>query len=247
MHNLKFSIIIPALDEEEIILNLISEFTLERKSKYGFEVILSDGGSKDKTIEISRPYVDKIEVHHENSQTIGAGRNDGASLASSPNLVFLNADTKLKEPEMFLSIISDWCQGKGVYSRYKALAGRVEPDPKDIIWKDRIFYFIFNKYFNFLNIIGIGMGRGECQIIRKDLFDSLNGYNSDIAAGEDFDLFNRVAKKEKVKFANDLIIFESPRRFRKKGYINTVALWFLNSLWVWISGHSISKKWEKVR
>jgi glycosyltransferase involved in cell wall biosynthesis len=244
---LNFSIVVPALDEEDIILNLLSEFTKERKAKYGFEVILSDGGSNDKTIEISKPFIEKVEVHHENSQTIGAGRNDGAVLASSKNIIFLNADTKLKNADKFLQIITDWSNNKGKYGKFNALAGRVEPDPKDIIWKDRIFYFIFNKYFNFLNIINIGMGRGECQVIRKELFDQLGGYNSEIAAGEDFDLFHRVAKKEKVKFANDLVVFESPRRFRKKGYINTVALWFFNSLWVWISGHSISKKWEKVR
>ncbi|MDC1067565.1 hypothetical protein OAQ99_00245 [Candidatus Kapabacteria bacterium] len=91
------------------------------------------------------------------------------------------------------------------------------------------------------------MGRGECQIIRKDIFEEVGKYNSTIAAGEDFDLFHKVAKKYKIKFANDIVVFESPRRFRKKGYLNTIFLWFINSVSVLFSGKSISKKWEKVR
>ena len=56
--------------------------------------------------------------------------------------------------------------------------------------------------FKFLNFIGIGMARGECIIIKKSIFDELNGFNSLLAAGEDFDLFYRVSKKHKTLFGN---------------------------------------------
>jgi glycosyltransferase involved in cell wall biosynthesis len=245
--NILFSIIIPALDEEGTIDKLLQLLT-NAKEKFNFEIIVSDGGSKDRTIEISNKYADKTAVWNQGRyQTIGGGRNAGAELAESENLIFINADTMPKNIDKFLMEITDWASGKGIYSKYLALAGRVEPNPDDIIWKDKFYYFCFNNYFKFLNVIGVGMGRGECQIIKKELFDELNGYDDNVAAGEDFDLFRRVAKKHKIKFADEIVVFESPRRFRKKGYLNTVLLWFLNSAMVMFSGRSLSKKWEKVR
>ena len=31
-------------------------------------------------------------------------------------------------------------------------------------------------------------------VVRKDIFESLGGYNSKLAAGEDFDFYRRIAK-----------------------------------------------------
>lgn len=245
--NILFSIVIPALDEEGTIDGLLKLLKIE-KENFNFEIIVSDGGSVDRTIEISKKYADKVVVwDRDQYQTIGEGRNIGAKVARSHNLVFINADTMPKNLKSFLNNIQNWANKKGKYSKFVALAGRVEPNPDDIIWKDKFYYFFFNNYFKFLNVIGIGMGRGECQIIRREIFEELDGYDSKVAAGEDFDLFHRLAKKHKIKFTDDIVVYESPRRFRQKGYLNTVFLWFANSVMVLLSGRSLSKKWEKVR
>lgn len=244
----RFSVVIPTLDEEGVLDNLLLLFTRDLKIKYDFEVIVSDGGSSDKTVEIAKKYCEKVVEHPIGTyQTIGDGRNQGAYLAESDYLVFINADSYPKDIYVFLEFINDWVIGKGKYKKADAIAAKVEPIPKDKHFKDNFYYFIFNNYFNFLNIIGVGMGRGECQLVKKEIFNEFEGYNSTIAAGEDFDLFHRIAQKNIVKFANELVVYESPRRFRKKGYLNTILLWFMNSVSVWISGKSISKKWEKIR
>jgi hypothetical protein len=98
-----------------------------------------------------------------------------------------------------------------------------------------------------MNNAGIGMGRGECHIIWKKVFDELGGYNETFIAGEDFDLYRRIRKKGNILYTGKLWVFESPRRFRKKGYLTVTWMWVKNGLSVWFKKKSISKIWEQVR
>jgi hypothetical protein len=95
----------------------------------------------------------------------------------------------------------------------------------------------------------MGMGRGECHIVRADVFWKINGYNESLAAGEDYDLYRRIKKSKlgKIKFLNDIIVYESPRRFRKYGYLKVFGEWTKNSLSVFFKNKSASKVWEEVR
>ena len=243
---LDFSIIIPAYNEEKLIANLLNEL-LRFKNQFNFEVIVSDGGSIDETLSILNKF--DVEIVHNLSdkrQTIGEGRNLGAERAKGKILAFINADTMPKDTLAFLSKINDFANLK-IYKSSSALAGKVEPFQDDKSFKDICFYAFFNNYFKLLNVIGLGMGRGECQIVKKDVFISVGGYNSKIAAGEDFDLFRRIAQNNKVTFADDIIVLESPRRFRQKGYFNTILKWFLNGIAVMFTGKSYSKEWEPIR
>lgn len=242
------SVIVPAYQEEKIILNTIKIFTDEFKEKFQIELIVSDGGSNDKTIEIAKLYADKI-VKHEKTvrQTISEGRNRGALAAEGSVLVFLNADSMPADPDSFFEFITAWAVGEKYKKNYDALACYVTAMPGEVILKDRIFYTVHNYYVRLLNAVGIGMGRGECQIVKKDVFKSVGGYNDKIIAGEDFDLYRRISKVGKIGFEKNLVVCESPRRFRKYGYLKTIFYWLLNSLSVMYLGKSVSKEWEAVR
>jgi glycosyltransferase involved in cell wall biosynthesis len=240
------SVIIPAYQEEKIIGNLNKIYTPELKKKYDFEIILSDGGSKDKTVEMATAFADKIVVHTSDyRQTISEGRNKGAEKAEGEVLVFINADTYPQNFEKFFSYISNWAREKS--TKFNAIACEVFGFPDEITNGDRIFYAWHNKYVHFLNKINLGMGRGECQIVRTDYFLRVNGYNPHIVAGEDFDLFRRLSKITKIKFVPELVVLESPRRFREYGYLKTLWFWTLNSISIIFSGQSYSKEWEAIR
>jgi glycosyltransferase involved in cell wall biosynthesis len=63
------SIIIPTLNEEKIIKSTLS--LLKSRLKIPHELIVSDGGSNDKTVSIAKEYADKVVVFSEkNRQTI---------------------------------------------------------------------------------------------------------------------------------------------------------------------------------
>lgn len=240
------SLIIPVYQEEKLIESQLLKFPKELRKKYNFELIVSDGGSTDRTVEISRKYADLVVVHsYSYRQTISEGRNRGAEASKGGTLVFLNADSYPENIEEFFKFIRAWANLKN--DDTAALACYVSGFPEEIILKDKIFYTLHNGYVSLLNSVGMGMGRGECQIVRRGAFFQVGGYNNSIVAGEDFDLYRRINKVAKVRFAKELVVLESPRRFRKYGYIKTIWYWSLNSITVIFYGKSVSKEWEAVR
>jgi glycosyltransferase involved in cell wall biosynthesis len=242
------SIIIPVYQEEKILEKSLKLFDNKLRKKYGLEIIVSDGGSSDKTLEIAEKYADKVIRHDSRQrQTISQGRNRGAEAASSDILVFINADTKPAEPDKFFRKILQYGENLFQSGNCCALACPVNCFPDEVVFKDKVFYAIHNSYVRLLNMIGLGMGRGECQIVARDTFRQVGGYNDSIVAGEDFDLYRRISRKGRIKFAKDLLVLESPRRFRKYGYLRTVWSWTVNSLMVWFLGRSVSREWEAVR
>ena len=242
------SVIIPVYMEEKILEKTLSVYTEELRRKYHVELILSDGGSTDKTVEIAKKYADKVVVHKEKRrQTIAEGRNKGAEVANGDILVFINGDTVPANPEYFFEFISGISDKNSKYKNSAALACTVSVAPEEKLFKDTLFYTVHNFYVRVLNKIGLGMGRGECQIVTADTFKKVKGYNSELTAGEDFDLYRRISKIGKVDFVKEIVVLESPRRFRKFGYIRIISSWIINSLSVMFLNRSVSKEWEAVR
>ena len=240
----KISVIVPSLNEEKLIERLLRQFTDELKSSYLIELIVSDGGSNDSTVEISKKYADRLILHKDNfPQNISQGRNAGAKNSPGDVLIFLNSDTYVKDIEYFFKAILKEFEDKSI----SAIACKIEVFPDEIKLPDRIFHGFYNNYVAMLNKFFMGMGRGECHIIRKDDFVKSGGYNETLAAGEDFDLYKRLRKFGKIKFRRDLLIYESPRRYRKFGYTRVIWDWAKNSIAVFFFQKSISKKWEAVR
>ncbi|HRP01337.1 MAG TPA: glycosyltransferase [Candidatus Kapabacteria bacterium] len=243
-----FTLVVPVLQEDKILAKHLSKFSLGLREEYNIELIVSDGGSTDKSVEIAKIYADTVVVHNKNNrQTISEGRNNGAYLAKSDVLVFLNGDTTPVSIIEFIDNIIKFSEKYKSFSKYDALACFVSSFPQEEKLQDKIFNLMFNNYVRFLNFINIGMGRGECQIVRKEIFEKVGGFNTAIVAGEDFDLFRRVAKIAKIKVDKKVHVYESPRRFRKYGYIKTIAYWMANAIFVMLFNKSLSKEWEAVR
>ncbi|MBV6477768.1 MAG: hypothetical protein HGGPFJEG_00512 [Ignavibacteria bacterium] len=240
----KISIVIPALNEEKLIINVLKQFNESIKKDYDVEIIVSDGGSSDNTVNIAGKYADKVlNYNKEDSQNISRGRNEGARKSQGDVLIFLNADTRFEN----LKYILDESLREIYENNVKAIACAVYVYPEEELLSDKIFHFLYNKYTSFLVSFFTGMGRGECHIIEREIFFKIGGYNESIIAGEDFELYMRLKKAGKLKFRNDFVIYESPRRYRKYGYLRILWEWLKNSLSVFFFGKSVSVKWEEVR
>ncbi len=242
---MKYSIIIPTLNEEKLLPDLLKQLTDSRLEEICKpEIIVSDGGSKDETVKIALDYSDIVTVHTgDKLQTIAEGRNIGAALASGDILVFFNGDVRIEDPLNFFRFIDSNFQTRD----YLAITGYVSIYPEQAGTLDKIFHYCYNHYFQFLNNAGVGMGRGECHIIKKEIFRKLGGYNENFAAGEDFDLYRRIRSEGEILFTERLRVYESPRRFRKRGYFSVTWMWIKNGISVWFKNKSISKIWEQVR
>lgn len=254
---MKYSIIIPTLNEEKLLPQLLEQLTgaiTLPKSEY--EIIISDGGSKDETELIAKRF-DCNFIKHESDikENISAGRNKGGMRAQGEWLIFLNADIRLDSVQNFFKFLeakvysSSPCEaGSPKYSSdLLAIGGHVKVFPEEEIFSDRLFHGFYYYYFHLLNFLGMGTGRGECQIVRKDIFMQIGGYDENLAAGEDFDLFKRIKKLGEILLTDDILVYESPRRFRRFGYLNVSFMWFKNSVSIVLMKKSISREWEEVR
>jgi len=242
------SVVVPALNEEKLIERTLRCFPPEVRERYSIELIVSDGGSSDRTVEIARRYADLVVCHtEERKQTIAEGRNRGAERASGDLLVFINADTVPRDPQAFLAelvrLAEAWIVGTGTM----AYACPVEIGPEERRMSDALFHTFFNNYVRMLNALGLGMGRGECQVVYRDPFNRVGGYENRMAAGEDFDLYNRLTKLGRIGHRQALLVYESPRRFRRYGYLRVLCEWTLNALSVMFLRKSVSKEWEQIR
>lgn len=238
------SVIIPTLNEEKLLPRLLDQLSDQNlKSKYEFEIIVSDGGSKDKTLEIAKNYTDKIVVYQEKRrQKISEGKNAGFKISMGEILVFICADCRIKNPEMFFDYVSNFKN-----SKYLAATFWFDVFPEEKKWSDYIFHTFFNWLIKLLNYVGNGMGRGECQVIKREVFEKVGGYNEELTAGEDYDLYTRIRKLGKIDVNFKIKIFESPRRYRKYGYIKILLMWFRNSLRVFNILKTQVEEWKEVR
>lgn len=168
-------------------------------------------------------------------------------MARGSVIVFINGDTFPANREEFIAVISEFRNHEGRYSKASALACPVDFPAEERTAADRVFHAFYNSYVRLLNFLRIGAGRGECQVVRTDVFRAVGGYRKALAAGEDFDLLARIALRARVRFAPELLVLESPRRFRKFGYLRVLFWWTVNALSVLFRGRSSSDEWEPVR
>ncbi len=248
----RVSVVIPTLNEIGLIGPLLETFTSARRRRFGLEVVVTDGGSTDGTLAVAERLADRVVVHRgPGRQTIAAGRNAGAAAAEGRLLLFFNADVRFPDdPDAFLADLIAAAEGG-------AATCRVGVHPAEATLADRLVLGTCNALFCGLNLVGGGMGRGECHAVRRDVFETVGGYNEAFAAGEDFDLFRRIARarrrgappglRPRIRFLWRWVLYEDPRRYRQVGYARTMWRWLCNSASVTFLGRSHSQTWERVR
>jgi len=81
------SVVIPTLNSARTLGSCLTSIT-ESSSKYEYEIIVVDAGSVDETLEIARPYVDRI-LHGEPGRI---NRNIGIEIAKGDIICFTDSD-----------------------------------------------------------------------------------------------------------------------------------------------------------
>jgi len=90
-----FSIIIPTLNEELFIPNLLLD--LQNQKLKNFEVIIIDAKSKDKTKAVIKRYLKKLNLtfYQTNKKNVAYQKNYGAEKAMGEYLIFMDEDCKI--------------------------------------------------------------------------------------------------------------------------------------------------------
>lgn len=212
--NPEISVIIPALNEEKYIKYPISG--LEHQSfKGGFETIVVDGGSEDKTRDIAQK---SAKVVVDLRKGAGAGRNKGASISKGKILVFIDADTKPTSD--LLSAYANAFKDKEIV----AATGPIYPLEKANL-RIRLGYKFVSVYFvKFTIKIGMPSVVGSNFAVRADAFRKIKGFDESLLTYEDWDLSNKLKKLGKITYVNRAVVKTSVRR---------VAAWGISGYFIY--------------
>jgi glycosyltransferase involved in cell wall biosynthesis len=205
-----FSIVIPCLNEEKYIGILLE--TLVRQSFDDFEVIVVDGKSEDKTLEVVESYSDKLNLQILSSERgVSRQRNYGANHAKFDHILFLDADSKLDHQYLsdFASELKD--------SNADIATAYIWPDSRSPM--DWFFWMHANVLTDLTRYVW-PLGYGMNLYISKKLFIAINGFDENIKVAEDVDFVKRA-----VSSGGNYAVFKKPkyftsvRRLAKEGHL----------------------------
>jgi glycosyltransferase involved in cell wall biosynthesis len=213
-----FTIIIPCKNEESYIYNTLKSISSQIYLEW-CRVIIADANSTDGTInEIHRAIEDfknlKIEIIK--GGMVSYGRNQGAKLANTPYLIFMDADSVLLDRDILLKTYNTI-----QYKLYKLITVKQKSTTDDIV--DNLIW----KSFNIIrNLLPESFSTGCFFVIKKSVFDYLGGFDETVTQSEDF-ILSRQIPKNYFKILNRYV-GQDNRRFKKMGYLNFIKLVMLN-------------------
>lgn len=220
------SVIIPVLDEGRQLKEILDNIASVPGRK---EVIVVDGGSRDKTVKIAKGRT--RVVFSEKGRAIQM--NAGASIAQGDTLLFLHADCRLEKNAIYEieKTINEGFVG-GCFTLYSG---------------DSLKYKLLDTLGK-INSAMLGEYFGDHGIfVREDVFEKIGGFR-EISIMEDVEFTKRLRKAGKTKQLEERI-HANPRRFERGGFFRTlVGMFVLRGLYaLGVSPNRLANYYKDVR
>ena len=170
---MKFSVIIPAYNEEQYLPRLLKSIELARSNYSGgrgeIEVIVADNDSSDATAEIAREH--GARVVHVAKRRIAAARNGGARASRGEILCFIDADSAI-HPQTFDAIDRVMQSGRYVWGVTGGILER----------KSFALLVTYCIAMPIVLLTGLDTGLSFC---RREDFETVGGYDESRLYAED--------------------------------------------------------------
>ncbi len=222
---MRFSVVIPTLNESAAI-----ERTLQRVSQLApYELIVADGGSRDGTRELARPYASVVNGRRGR----GTQSNAGAAHATGDVFVFLHADVRLP-PGAFAAIERALRDPNVVGGYFRVRFGH---GPHDA--------FVAALY-ELLRRAGIVFGDATI-VVRRKAFMRVGGFR-DYPIMEDVNLVSRLRRVGRMVELPESVV-ASTRRWQHGRRWHTWASWaaVLSLYGLGVSPHWLGRLYRAVR
>lgn len=220
------SLIVPNLNEERYLINFFESLT--RQTEKDFEVIIVDGGSTDRSLDICRVYSEvlNLKVIIDKTPNIGYVRNVGSE--SAEGTIFFNTSSDV----MFNKDVIEKVKQQFNDLKLISLTARTKPV------SSQIFCHFAYQGFDLLRWAFSKLpGRfrkyrpgGNFFVIRKWVFKKVEGFpelpiNEDGALGQKIDAFLIKTNRYKVKFDLSLCVHHHVKRFEEKGSLKSLMFY----------------------
>jgi glycosyltransferase involved in cell wall biosynthesis len=215
----KISVVIPALNEEKYLPRLLQ--SLAEQTRRDFEVVVVDGSSQDKTVEVARSFGAKLpglSVLVSPKRSVPLQRNLGARATRGEWLVFLDADSQVQP--YFMERIEAFIKE----TQPKLFTSWFRPDSDGA--SDAVFALIANMFVEGSKMVHRSMAPGPLTVVRRDTFELVDGYDEALTFGEDYDLTERLtARGIELRILRETLYVLSLRRVRKDGKLRTIGFY----------------------
>jgi len=221
----RFSVIIPTLNEENVIHKCIVHLHLLAPEA---EIIVADGGSLDDTVKIAR---EEGAIVCYSTTGRGTQCNAGAALANREILMFLHADTEL--PQEAFTVLDSYFNQEQV----RVGSFRLSFDVRHWLLE------FFSKPSRFsLPISHFG---DQCIVMRRSLFSELGGF-PDWPLFEDLSLITRARKRTRI-YRFPMAVTTSARRFLQNGILRQQLLnvGYIIQYLLGTSPHKLAAKYQR--
>ncbi len=197
----EISIIIPTLNEEKIISQCLETVV----NIPGIEVIVSDGGSTDRTVEIAGQHRDVKVVSSLTGRSIQM--NKGAACARGEILLFLHADCILSREDV-LKIRQIFDSGIFVGGAFKIR-----------LLSDKFPYRLIEMGINFRSKVFKLPYGDQGLFVKRTIFEKLGGFRK-MPICEDLDFICRLKRCGRIVILNERIS-SSVRMWKNYGILRT--------------------------
>jgi peptidoglycan-N-acetylglucosamine deacetylase len=230
---MKLSVVIPTINEEKYLEKTLESF--KQQTVQGFEIIISDGGSTDKTCEIAQKYGAIVTVHK--NSTVTQARQYGADVATGDIIIGADADTLY--PKKHIETIKNKFESD---PKLVALGGpaEFEPHPKWVYLGWRAIYQWIKLHYSITHSVLYVPAFNLS--FRKSALAAIGGYRMYLDyAGDEIDILYRLQRIGKVIFVPELVPLASSRRAK----VGATALVIKHTLIDYYLGYMLSRLFQR--
>lgn len=173
------SVILATYNSEDSIEACLNSLFMQDYPKDKIELIIADGGSKDKTLSIISKYKHKFVKIPENKQEAEYNKGVALSYARNEIILFIDHDNVMPNENWLKKMVKPLIENEeisgvevlrfayrptdNILDRYFALIGGVDPVPY-YLGKDARLSYAFDKY----NLLGESQDKGDYFIVKFD-------------------------------------------------------------------------------
>ena len=186
-------------------------------------VLVADANSTDGTPEIAMGFRDRLNVSVIRGGMPSVGRNQGAGLADTKYVLFLDADIELADESLLRR-----CMERALSRQLYCVTTNIVC--KDGSWVDRLFYRT-NDVFQYLSYLHRPFATGMFMLFERKKFWELGGFHEQIHFAEDYRLSQQVEQKRFAIVRGG--VYTTNRRFKRMGHLKVGWLFLKTAMNYW--------------